>query len=82
MNYETLQLIMRNKDRFLLPFNSADGTTTDGSTDAVITRDPNNYLAPRADGNGLVGFILLASAVASLIASIIIIIPYVKSKLQ
>jgi hypothetical protein len=82
MNYKTLRLIVRNKNRFLMPFNSADGTTTDGSTDANITRDPNNYLAPRADGLRIADMIILIAAVLTIVTSLIVLIPYAKKQLQ
>lgn len=78
MNYKTVCLIVKNKDRFLLPFNSADGTTTDGSTDSNITRDPNNYLAPRADNLRIADMIILVAAVLTIITSLIVLIPYAK----
>jgi len=82
MNYATIRLITRNKDRFLLPFNSADGTATDGSTDTNITRDPNDYLAPRADRMRMTDMIILIAAVLTIITSLIVLIPYAKKQLQ
>lgn len=81
MTYKTLQIMTRNRNRFLFPFNAADGTQSDNSTDTGITRDPNDYLVPRADGNGLIGFILLLAAVMSIVTSMIVIIPLIKKQL-
>jgi hypothetical protein len=50
MDYKTLRALYKNRNAVFNGFNSADGTGTDTSTDAVITRDPNNYLAPKING--------------------------------
>jgi hypothetical protein len=46
MHYTQLKILLGNKDAIFRGYNSADGTTNDISTDAVITKDPNNYLVP------------------------------------
>lgn len=48
-------------------YNSADGTTTDTSTDTVITRDPNNYLVPKINGLTVTNTITIAVGVLAII---------------
>jgi hypothetical protein len=73
--------MVRHKNKFLCPFNSADGTTTDGSTDTNITRNPNNYLSPRADNLRIYDMIIMVAAVLTIITSLIVLIPYAKKQL-
>lgn len=71
MNYQTLKFILSQKDRYLLPYDAANGTSTDNTTDANITRDPNNYLSPRADWARQL--LIYAALVVALLAVIILI---------
>jgi len=59
-------------------YNSADGTTQDATTDAVITRDPNNYLAPKINGFTVINTLMIAVG----ILGVIILLPMALKQLK
>lgn len=66
MRYQELNGLYRNRD-MILGYNSADGTTTDASTDAVITRNPNDYLLPKINGFSLLNTMSIIIAVLAIV---------------
>ena len=56
---------MNNKKKVLL-YDSAVGIGTDSSVDPNPTKDPNNYLAPRADSIPLVQYLLIIALVVAI----------------
>lgn len=77
MNYEQFKYIMRNRNKFLASYNNAIGAGTDQTIDAVITRDPNDYLAPRAD----IRFVEIIATIAA-VMTIIVMLPKVIQTLK
>lgn len=72
MDYQTLKMLLRNKDKFLLQYNAADGTGADKTTDPNITRDPNNYLVARADWAKQ---LLIYAALVVAVLAVVIMLP-------
>lgn len=70
MDYRTFKELWYNRDSVFNGYNGADGVTTDGSTDAVITRDPNNYLAPKINGFTAINTVII---VVGILAAIILL---------
>jgi hypothetical protein len=67
MDYKTLRFWWKHKHAVFTGHNGADGTTSDNSTDPVITRDPNNYLVPRIDGNSVYRISITIAAILAVI---------------
>lgn len=70
MDYKTLRVWFMHKDAVFNGFNGADGTTTDNSTDPIITRNPNDFLVPRIDGSQL---FRIAVTIAAISAAVILV---------
>lgn len=49
MKYYQFKIIMKNKQN-IIPYDCATGGGTDSTVDTGAILDPNQYLAPRADG--------------------------------
>lgn len=68
MRYSHFKYLYKNRNYvFSGGYNSADGTTTDASTDPVITRDPNNYLVPRVNAITVSHTLLIAVGILAVI---------------
>lgn len=78
MDYITLRKIWKNRDAFFSEHNGADGTSQDNSTDAVITRDPNNYILPRVGSITLIHGLTIAIGVLAVIILLPIAIKTIK----
>jgi len=63
----------------ILGYNSADGTTTDNTTDPVITRNPNDYLLPKINGFSLLNTMSIIIAALAIIILLPLAIKTVKS---
>lgn len=67
MEYKLLRTLFKNRNAVFSGFNSADGTTNDTSTDAVITRNPNDYLVPKINGFTVINTLTIAIAIIAII---------------
>lgn len=67
MHYSQLKVLWRNRDNVFRRYNSADGTTNDTTTDAVITRNPNDYLVPKINGFTVTNSLTIIVAVLAVI---------------
>lgn len=69
----------RNKNAVFVGYNSADGTTTDNTTDATITRDPNNYLVPKVNALTAVNALHIVIGVLAVVILLPMAIKTIKS---
>jgi len=76
MNTITYIALLKNQHRIV--YNRADGTVGDKTSDTVITRDPNDHLAPLAGGSLLHILIIIAVSLA-IIAMVIYLSKQVKT---
>lgn len=79
MRYQELRQLYRNRDNVFNGYNSADGTTTDASTDAVITRNPNDFLVPKINSLTVVNALHITIGVLAVIILLPLAIKTVKS---
>lgn len=80
MRYHQLRRLYNTRDTILVGgHNSADGTGNDSTIDAVITRDPNNYLVPKINGFTLINTLHIAIAVLAVIILLPMAIKSIKS---
>lgn len=79
MDYQTLRNLFKNRNMVFNGFNSADGTMNDSTTDAVITRDPNNYLVPKINGMTMVNTVTIVVGVLAVIILLPMAIKQIKS---
>jgi len=62
ITYRIYKIIMNNKKRIFL-YDSAVGDGTDSTTDENITKDPNNYLAPRIDRIPIIQYLIIIALI-------------------
>jgi len=69
----------RNKDAFLIGYNGADGTTTDNTSDPVITRNPNDFLVPKINSLTVVNALHITIGILAVIILLPIALRTIKS---
>jgi hypothetical protein len=79
MDYQQLRTLFKNRNMVFNGYNSADGTTNDSTTDAVITRDPNNFLVPKINGMTAVNTITVVVGILAFIILLPLAIKQIKS---
>lgn len=76
MNTITYIALLKNQHRIV--YNRADGTVGDKTSDPVVTRDPNDHLAPIAGGSVL-HMLTIALAVVIIFYVVVLISKQMKS---
>jgi hypothetical protein len=79
MEYQNFKRLYQNRDKVFNAYNSADGTMNDTSTDAVITRDPNDYLVPKINGMTLVNTVTIVVGILAVIILLPLALKNIKS---
>lgn len=79
MDYVALRKAWFKRDSYLSEHNGADGTSSDNSTDPIITRNPNDYVLPKIGSITLIHSLTVAIGVLAVIILLPMAIKQVKS---
>ena len=79
MEYQKIYYLIHNRNKVFNGYNSADGTTQDNTTDAVVTRNPNDFLVPKINGFTIMNTVIIAAGILGIIILLPMALKQIKS---